>query len=445
VADIEERDTPEGREGPPPGVRGMAIVRWALIIVMACVAVGSVIYSFDLFSPRAEPGAAARYYCPMHPQIVQDHPGDCPICNMTLVPMPSAGGSPGAGAQGDVPGLTPVELSPERVQRIGMRTAVASERELSPSLRAVGVVSVDEGRVARVHARFSGWVERLLVKTTGQQVNAGQVLASIYNVELLPAQQELLAALRWQGGPDLAPAPGGVKLGADARARLELMGMTPRQIDRLAETGTPTRTLDVTAPIAGTVTQKSAVQGSYLEPGTELFEITDLSKVWVVGEVYTAESSRLAVGQEARVEVGALPGGFDGKVTFINPTLNATTRALGFRVELDNPRRELRPGMFADVVVQLESRRGLVIPAEALVDTGDQQYVFLARDGGRFEPRRVRAGARVMGEVEILDGLRAGDVVVTTANFLIDSESRLRAAIEDLGAVAPSPPATTER
>jgi membrane fusion protein, copper/silver efflux system len=222
--------------------------------------------------------------------------------------------------------------------------------------------------------------------------------------------------------------------------------MTPRQIDRLAATGTPTRTLEVISPIAGTVTRKSAVQGGYLEPGTELFEITDLSRIWVVGEVYTAESSRLQVGQSVRVEAGVLPA-IDGKITFINPTLNPTTRTLGFRVELDNPKRELRPGMFADVSVQLGSRRGLVIPAEALVDTGELEYVFLAREGGRFEPKRVRAGARVMGEVEILDGLTAGDVVVTTASFLIDSESRLRAAIEELGAATaePTPRAASER
>jgi len=507
-------------EGPPRGAHAMGIVRWILIAIMAAIAVASVVYSFGLVSPGSASAAETRYYCPMHPQVVQDHPGECPICSMSLVPKeikgqkglesrapgtagsappPSPSGAhaghrhnpadpyfcpmhleetgtdagercpicemklekrpapamaPAPGMPGDVaqpqgvPGLVPVELSMDRIQLIGVRTAVASSESLVPELRTVGYVTADESRLARVHARFSGWIEQMAVKTTGQKVKRGQVLAGVFNLELLPAQQEFLAAQRWSPAP-LPSSPSGStaplvnRLEQDARARLELFGLSPAEINSVAKTGKPVRTVAVTAPIAGHVVRRNVVQGSYVQPGTELFEIADLSKVWVIANVYEYEIGRVSVGQAATVVVGAYPEQpLSGKVTFIYPTVDAATRTLSVRIELDNQDFKLHPGMYGDVVIQLTSAQGVVVPWEALVDTGEYQYVFLAKEGGHFEPRRVSAGARSGEKVQILQGLSAGETVVTTANFLIDSESRLRAAIEGTadpgGAPAPS-------
>lgn len=507
-------------EGPPRGAHAMAVVRWVLVALMAVIAVLSVGYSLGLIASGPASAAAAQYYCPMHPQVVQDHPGECPICSMTLVkkdgegtrprsdgastargvelpaatagehaghrhdpadpyycPMhpdetgvdanarcpvcgmklekrparaaPNAasrspaggaveratsGVAPGSNPLPPVPGLIPIELSLDRVQNIGVRTAPATLEALARELRAVGVVSADESRLARVHTRFSGWIERLEVATTGQKVARGQVLAGLYNLELLPAQQEFLAARRWNPPPAGSlhqPTGEGESIERDARARLELFGLSPAEIDDIADSGKASRTVAVTAPIGGYVVSKNAVQGAFVQPGTELFEIADLSKVWVMLDVYEHEVSRVRVGQTAEVSVGAYPGErFTGKVGFLYPVIDPSTRTLRVRVELDNRGMKLRPGMYATAMIQMDAARATVIPTEALVDTGDHQYVFVVKPGGRFEPRAVKPGPRENDKVQILEGLASGDVVVTTGNFLIDSESRLLAAIQ---------------
>ena len=495
----------EGAEGPPPGVRTMAWVRWLLVAVMAAVAVLSTAYSFGLFAVQSVSAAPTQYYCPMHPQVVQDHPGDCPICSMSLVPKeaakeqskaqaPRAPKTPGGEHAGhrhepsdpyfcpmhrqetgkdesarcpicrmklekrapavapssapsatsasrppaggtplpvDVPGLVPVTLSFDRTQLIGVRTAKAEASALAQELKAAGFVSADEARLSRVHARFSGWVERLAVRSTGDKVRTGQVLAAVFSLELLPAQQEFLAARRWTDGSagSTASLPSGLE--QDARSRLQLFGMSPAEIESLAKSGKPVRTVAVTAPTAGYVVRKNVVQGDYIQPGTELFEIADLSKVWVLADVYEQDVARIQAGQAATVFVGAYQGErFEGQVGFVAPTVDVATRTLRIRIELDNASQKLKPGMFADVRLQATGAQAVLIPAEALVDTGDYQYVFLVKDAGRFEPRRVRAGARSAGKVQVLEGLAADDEVVTTANFLIDSESRLQAAVQ---------------
>lgn len=207
--------------------------------------------------------------------------------------------------------------------------------------------------------------------------------------------------------------------------------MSRGEIDHIAKTGKPSRTVAVTAPMSGYVVAKQAVQGGFVQPGTQLFEIADLSRVWVLADVYEYEISRVAVGQPASVEPAGQHGQrVEGKIGFIYPGLEPATRTLKVRVELDNKELTLRPGMYADVFIGLGDQQGVVVPREALVDTGDHQYVFVAKEGGRFEPRLVQAGARSDDKVQITSGLGEGETVVTTANFLIDSESRLKAAIE---------------
>jgi Cu(I)/Ag(I) efflux system membrane fusion protein len=326
----------------------------------------------------------------------------------------------------------PVELTPERIQLSGIRTAPAKREPLRSVVRASGVISPSERGMAQINIRFAGWIQKLRVSETGRQVRKGEILATIYSPDVLRAQQELITARGWaQGSP--AGAAHGLPVGnltEDARRRLELLGVADTEIAEIERAGQPVRDMPVRSPVAGTVIRKDAVEGAYVQPGSILYTVADLSTVWVVAEVSESDVRRVRVGQAARLELPAYPGQtFVGKVSFVYPMLDAQTRTLRLRVELRNPKQLLRPGMYGTILLELPASEGLVVPSEAVVDTGEVQYVFVAKPGGRFEPRQVKVGARADGRAEILDGLRADEVVVTTANFLIDSESRLRAAV----------------
>jgi membrane fusion protein, copper/silver efflux system len=489
----EETQTPtaeelrEGEEKAPPGARTMAVVRWGLVALMAIVTAGSMLYYFGKLPGVASQSATKRYYCPMHPSVVQDQPGDCPICGMSLVPDEGSGAAkasahaghaaprkgagtdpyvcpmhpeqtsadanarcalckmkleprkvaPGSEAMGQgpsrdehpVPGVTAVDLPEGRVQLIGMKTAKVSRESLGPEIRTVGYVAVNERGQATINTRFSGWVEKLNVNQTGERVVRGQILATIYSPQLFSAQQDLLNARRWAGSGS------GTGLDEAARRRLELLGISPKELDEIVRTGEPQRAIPVRSPVSGYVTVKNALQGVFVQPGAQLFEVADLSTVWVLADVYEYEAGRVHVGQEAHFELGAYPGErFAGKVRFIYPSLEASTRTLRLRLELRNPGLKLKPGMYGTATIQLARSEGLVIPKEAVIDTGEVQYAFVARPGGRFEPRALKLGTRTEGKVQVLSGLDTGETVVTTGNFLIDSESRLRSAIDGVGA-----------
>jgi len=285
----------------------------------------------------------------------------------------------------------------------------------------------------------------------------GEPLATIYSPELLQAQQEFLTALGWSGR-DSGALPHHGALGApqglvaDARQRLELLGIAPAEIDAIARTRKAKRALPLRSPVDGYVIAKNALPGMSVSPGMALFQVADLSIVWVMAEVYESDVQRVRVGQPARFEVTAYPGeSFTGKVKFVYPTVDQSSRTLRVRLEFRNRPGpgglKLRPGMYGNVSLDLPKSSGLAVPTDAVVDTGDLQYVFVAREGGRFEPRRVKIGARGEETVQVSEGLAEGEVVVTTANFLIDSESRLHAAIEGQAPTAPEPsaaPATGE-
>ena len=387
----------------------------------------------------------------MHPHVTSDDPNaKCDPCGgMKLVPRPAT--DAGAAAQAPsspVPGLVPLDIPIERVQKIGVRTARVTRQSVMGDFRTVGVVEADERGLASISPRFSGWIEQLLVSETGQRVKRGQPLATIYSPEVLQAQQELLTALGWTSRPtdpslphhdSTAPLEG---LVADARHRLELLGISAQEIDAIVKTRKPHRAIAIRSPVDGHVIAKNAVLGMSVSPGVPLFEVADLSNVWVVAEIYESDLSRIRVGQPARFEVSAYPEEtFSGKVKFLYPTLDTSSRTLRARLEFRNrpgpAGLKLRPGMYGSVLLDLPATTGLMVPSEAVVDTGDVQYVFVAHPGGHFEPRRVKVGARLEDRMEIAQGLSEGETVVTTANFLIDSESRLRAAIE-----GQSPPAS---
>jgi Cu(I)/Ag(I) efflux system membrane fusion protein len=439
----------------PAGVRTMSLVRWALVIVMGAVAVLSIAYATGALAKVSSGGAHAErvslYYCPMHPSVVQDHPGECPICSMTLVPKPSAAAAAAAPAVGakPVPGLSDIDLPPERIQLIGMRTAKVERAALGDALRTVGVIAANERGLAQISVRFSGWVQQLLVSETGRRVKRGEVLANVYSPEVLRAEQEYLTARGWDakasgtadllsgghhGEPSLGAAMTG-GLAADARRRLELLGIGAQEIDAMASRGKVGDSVPIRSPAEGYVTARNVVPGAAIQPGAPLFEVADLSKVWLLADVFEQDAARLRIGQKASLELASYPGEhFAGRVGFIYPMLTAATRTLRVRIEFANKTGpggvKLRPGMYGNVALELPSASGLVIPVEALVDTGEHQYVFVAKAGGHFEPRLVRAAARTGDKVQIAEGLAEGETVVTTGNFLLDSESRLRAAID---------------
>jgi Cu(I)/Ag(I) efflux system membrane fusion protein len=499
----------EGEETAPPGVRAMSILRWLLVAAMAAAAVLSMLY---VFGDKGHAGGdgGVQYYCPMHPSVVQDHPGECPICSMTLVPReppgtsqeraaraaqdhaghrhepsdpyycpmhpeetgkdasarcplcgmklekkpttPSAQGSGMAPQPAGMPaeksqsasmpaaphepaqieGLIPVEIPENRLQLIGMRTAKVKRTSLPSELKAVGYLAPTESGLAVVQTRFAGWIEELHVTQTGQLVQRGQLLARVYSPEILSAQQELLNARQWAGAPvQKDSSAAGAGLAESSRNRLELLGMHPSEIAEVERSGTPHRLVEVRSPARGYVAQKSAIQGLYIQPGTRLFDIADLSKVWVFIELFERDAARVRAGQPASLQLTAYPGEtFRGKVQLVYPTLNMETRTQRARVEFNNPALRLRPGMFGDVTIQQPAAEGLVVPREAAVETGESQYVFVVEAAGRFSPRSVQLGARWHDQVQILSGLAEGETVVTTGNFLLDSESRLRSAIE---------------
>jgi Cu(I)/Ag(I) efflux system membrane fusion protein len=438
------REDPPVPEGPPRGVATMSIVRWVLVALTALVAVGSILSYAGVHLGGAKSAPAAQlYHCPMHPSVVMDHPGECPICGMTLVPIEKREAKPSPmTTPAPVPGLSALDLTPERIQLIGMKTATIKREAIGGELRTVGVVAPSERGFSQITTRFAGWVQKLLVSETGERVRRGQALATIYSPDVLRAQQELLVAAGWTGSGtrpahDAAHDAEGLttSLAANARRRLELLGISAQEIDEVLRTGKAVEAIAIRSPAEGYVVGKNAVAGVAVQPGTVLFEVADLSQVWVTADVFEQDIPRIRVGQPARLELSSFPGESHlGKVRFISPVLDASNRTLRVRLEFKNrsdrngPR--LRPGMYGTVYLNLPATTGLTVPAEAVVDTGEMHYLFVARDGGHFEPRLVKLGARAKDKVEILSGAAEGETVVTTGNFLIDSESRLRAAIE---------------
>ncbi|MDD4930130.1 MAG: efflux RND transporter periplasmic adaptor subunit [Gallionella sp.] len=335
-----------------------------------------------------------------------------------------------------------VNISVEKVQKLGVKSEAASMRVLNRTIHATGRIEIDERRTYTIAPKFEGWVERLYVNSTGEAVRRGQALFDVYSPELVSAQREysiaLLGAAKLEHADEDARA--GMKQLADASlARLKNWDIMPGEI-RQSTGEKARRNLTYYAPVSGIVLEKKAVQGMRFMPGDALYQIADLSQVWVLADINEQDVGQINTGREAQISIGAYPDkSFTGKIAFVYPTLNAATRTVQVRIEISNPQGLLKPSMFANVTLPVGSNtQVLTVPISAVIDSGTRQIVLVQRSEGRFEPREVKLGARSDDYVEILDGIEEGELVVTSALFLIDAESNLKAALAGMSAAASS-------
>ncbi|MCO4770648.1 MAG: efflux RND transporter periplasmic adaptor subunit [Deltaproteobacteria bacterium] len=372
-----------------------------------------------------EPSAVAKdtqlYTCGMHPEVINEGPGQCPICGMDLTPLRT---KPGAGKSTK---RSMVTIDPVVVQNMGVRLTEVKRGPVFRHVRTLGEIEVAEDEVSVVNLRYSGWVETIRVDETGSEVKRGQTLFGIYSPEVVTAQEELLLALRTEG-PDGPRVRG-------ARARLQNWNIPRSVIAAVEKDGVARRTVPVLAPRSGYVLHKNVVEGARINAGTDLYRIGSLQSIWVRTEVYEHDAAWVRAGQKAWMELSFAAGRqIVGEVDYVYPTLNARSRTLTVRLEFPNPGLELKPGMFATVLIETRKKEdALFIPTEAIIHSGERQLVFVARGIGKYEPRDIDTG--VVGDrhiTEVLSGLRQGERVVLSGQFLLDSESQLQEAINKL-------------
>ena len=458
---------PEGRE---------------LVPVYATPASGAAPATGPMVAPTAKQEVKTKYWrCPMHPEIVREAPGKCPICGMDLVPVQiEAAPAPAAPAPGavaepqkgrkikywvspmdpgyvrDKPGKAPcgmdmvpvyedvgeeapgtIKVSAATLQSMGVRTAKVEVRPLSRLTLAVGRVTFDERNLSTITTKVNGWVERPYVNATGDPVRKGQTLLSIYSPELVSSQEEYLLAVRnlkaMKSSPVKEMADGARRLAEASRRRLEYFDIGPAQINALERSGQVKKHLTLSSPANGIVTKRMVTQGMYVQAGMPLLEVADLTTVWVDADIYQYELPWIKVGQPVTMTLDYLPGEtFQGKIDYVYPYLKEATRTAKVRLRFPNPRLKLKPEMFAQVKIESPvAHNAVVVPADAVIDTGLKQHVFIALGQGHFEPREVKLG--VLGNDglrEVLSGLKGGEDVVVSAQFMLDSESRFREAVQ---------------
>jgi membrane fusion protein, copper/silver efflux system len=334
-----------------------------------------------------------------------------------------------------------VNVSPDRQQLVGIRTASAEIRPMVKKIRTVGIVTYDETRVAQVFSKVEGWIEKLVVNYTGKLVQKGQPLFTLYSPDLVATQEEYLLALRAKqtlGSSAIKEiSAGSDSLLESAHRRLSLWDISEEQINHLEKTGKPQRTLTFFSPISGFVLKKDALQGMRVMPDKELYTITDLSTVWVNADIYEYELAHIRVGQKATINLSYFPArNFVGKVSWISPVMDEKTRTAKVRLEFANRDFILKPEMYANVEIEIDAGRKLAVPDEAVLDSGLRKVVFLDKGQGRFEPAEVKLGNKFDGYYEVLGGLSPGERILASASFLLDSESRLK---EAMGAMAGMP------
>ena len=426
--------------------RGVLLVISVMVLVAAAFAAGAL-----LFRQPAQPASEGRrilyYRNPMNPQVTSPTPRKDPM-GMDYVPVyADEAGTGGTGPEAPPAGAGPnaVRIDPRVVQQTGVTTEKAERRRLSLTIRTVGMVRPDERRLYNVTVKFAGWVERLYINFTGDRVKRGEPLAAIYSPELLATQREYLLALRYARslGPEAsaetrAEADG---LLESARRRLRLWDITERQIDQLARRGEPTRLMTVHAPADGVVLEKEITAGSQVEPGMTLLRIANLQEVWVFAQVYPHQLSWVRQGQRAELQVPGIPGRtLQGRVNYIQPVVSPEARTVEVRIQVAQPGKAilLKPNMYANVELRSPVQQETVaISEQAIIRSGERNVAIIALGNGYFEPRELELGAAGDGYVQILEGIEPGEEVVTSSQFLLDSESNLRAALGALEGGAP--------
>ena len=415
-----------------------------IAVIAVSLAVGFGIGAWVTTTPSEqaqESEEAITYRCPMHPTVVADKPGSCPVCDMDLVAdRPKASGGERKVAYwrapmdpsftSDEPGKSPmgmdlvpvyedglaeagtVQIDPVTVQNIGVRTAHVEQRSLHRTIRTVGRVDYDETRLTDVNTKIAGWVEKLHVDYTGQSVKKGQPLLDIYSPELVAAQEEYLTALDYHRRP-AESAGGDVARGArdllnSATQRLRYWDISDAQIDNLQATGEAQRTMTIHSPQQGIVVHKAVFEGAHIDPGEHLYRIAELSEVWVYADIYESELPWVRVGQEAEVELSYLPGRkFSGRVTYVYPFLESKTRTVKVRMSFENPDMELKPNMYTNVRIQSPVKaEALVVPVQAVIHSGERKVAVVSLGEGRFQPREIEVGVEADGHYEVLKGLR---------------------------------------
>lgn len=390
------------------------------------------LHRHNLLGPGEALADDHQYTCGMHPFIIQDEPGSCPICAMDLTPVKSetTGGHGGGSAA--------ITIDPETQQNMGVRITQVNRRDLHRTIRTVGVVGYEEPQQYSVNSKTNGWIERLYVNETGAFVRQGQPLLEIYSPELVVAQEEFLLAQRNQKAlansvlPEIAA--GAARLLESSRKRLRYWDISEQQIADLSRTGKALKTLVLYAPYDGVITEKKAIQGMYAMAGMELFQVSDISSVWVFADIYEYELPWVKVGQSTYIQLPYRGKPISGTISTIYPYVDPKTRTVKVRIDLKNPDFELKPDMYVNVHLESESVTDvLTIPVEAVLNSGETQTVFVALGEGKFVPREIKLGLQGEGGfVEVAKGLNDQENIVVSAQFMLDSESTLREAVRKM-------------
>jgi RND family efflux transporter MFP subunit len=362
----------------------------------------------------------------MHPWYKSDKPGLAPDCGMKLTPVY-------AGEEGKYARKDMVEVSAGKQQLMGVEFGTAEYETSSDTIRAAARITLDETRIAKVQPKLEGWIDQVFVDFTGKQVKKGDPLLTVYSPEALATQQEYLLAIKAQqlmrDNPVHEMMGSSENLVAAAKKRLELWDIGEQQIAQIARTGETLKNLTLYSPATGFVMERNAFPKQHVTADTALYTIADLSTVWVLADVFEYEAANVRIGQPASLTLAYLPGRvFRGRVSYILPQVDPNTRTLKVRIQLDNPGYTLKPDMYGDVELRGGGARKLMVPQGAVLNSGERQTVFVDRGNGAFESRDVKIGSQTGGRVEILSGLSAGERIVTSGNFLLDSESQLKAA-----------------